>query len=317
MRNIANCYFSMLNDNRLINILKRIFCQKNYVKTMVLKKLCWLFSDRKYLELMFPLRTGYELNLDNPQSYNEKLQWLKLYDRKPEYSIMVDKFEAKKYVGSIIGEEHIIPTLSVYERVENIDFDVLPDKFVLKCTHDSGGIVICKDKANLDIKSAKKILSDGLKRNYYYLNREWPYKNVTPRIIAEQYMEDETGELRDYKFFCFGGEVKAMFIASDRFDKYEETKFDFFDADFNHLPFTNGHPNTTKQIEKPKGFDEMKILAGKLSKGIPQVRIDFYDIKGKIYFGEITFFHWSGMKPFEPNEWDYTFGSWIKLPNSY
>ena len=254
------------------------------------------------------------MNLDNPKTYNEKLQWLKLYYRNPEYTPMVDKAEAKQYVSSIIGEEHIIPTLAVYDKVEDIDFDSLPNQFVLKCTHDSGGIVICTDKNKLDKKEAIKKLRKGLKKNYYYRNREWPYKNVKPRIIAEQYMSDAEGELKDYKFFCFNGVPEFMFIASDRFNKQEDTKFDFFDMDFNHLPFTNGHPNATKQIEKPAGFEEMKRLAAILSKDMPHVRVDFYDINGKIYFGELTFFHWSGFTPFRPIEWDYKFGEKIILP---
>lgn len=283
-------------------------------KMEFLYKFARFYSDRKFLEELFPLRTSYKLNLDNPQTFNEKLQWLKLYNRKPEYSLMVDKVEAKKYVANIIGEEHIIPTLAIYNKVEDIDFEALPNQFVLKCTHDSGGIVVCRDKSKLDKKAALAKLKRGQSRNYYYQNREWPYKAVKPRIIAEQYMEDESGELKDYKFFCFNGEPKAMFIASDRFDKSQETKFDFFDMDFNHLPFTNGHPNATKPIVQPKGFEKMKELAKKLSAGIPHARIDFYDIRGNIYFGEITFFHWSGMKPFDPIEWDYMFGSWIQLP---
>jgi hypothetical protein len=227
---------------------------------------------------------------------------------------MVDKYEAKKYVADIIGEEHIIPTLAVYDRVEDINFDALPNQFVLNCTHDSGGIVICKDKSKLDKEAARRKLAKGLKTEFYYQNREWPYKGVTPRIIAEQYMVDESGyELKDYKWFCFNGEPKALFIASDRGSKTEETKFDFFDMDFNHLPFTNGHPNASKEIRKPVGFEKMKELAAKLSKGLMQVRIDFYDINGIIYFGEITFFHWSGMKPFVPREWDYKLGSFIML----
>lgn len=299
---------------RYWNITKRLFTKKYYLRTILLVKLAPLFSDKKYLELMFPMRVGYKLNLDSPQTYNEKLQWLKLYDRRPEYSQMVDKVEAKKYVASIIGEDHIIPTLNIYDKVEDIDFEVLPNQFVLKCTHDSGGIVVCKDKSKLNKKAALAKLRRGLSRNYYYQNREWPYKNVKPRIIAEQYMEDESGELKDYKFFCFNGEPKAMFIASDRFDKNQETKFDFFDMEFNHLPFTNGHPNASKPVARPKGFEIMKTLAKEISAEMPHARIDFYDVNGNIYFGEITFFHWSGMKPFKPIEWDYKFGSWLQLP---
>lgn len=238
-----------------------------------------------------------KLNLKAPETYTEKLQWLKLYDRRPEYVKMVDKYEVKKYVADIIGEEYIIPTLGVWDRFEDIDFDALPDQFVLKCTHDSGGLAICKDKSTFDIAAAKEKIEKSLKENYYWHSREWPYKNVNPRIIAEVYMEDETTqELRDYKFFAFDGTVKALFIASERYAA-EETKFDFFDENFNHLPFTNGHPNAKIMPEKPVTFEKMKQLAAKLSAGIPQVRVDFYEVNGKIYFGELTFAHWGGLMP--------------------
>lgn len=274
-----------------------------------------IIPDKLYLKWLFRLRMGYKLNLDNPQTFSEKLQWLKLYNRKPEYTQMVDKVGAKEYVAKIIGEEYIIPTIGVWDSVDDIDFDKLPNQFVLKCTHDSGGIVICKDKSKLDIESARRILRKGLKRDFYSTSREWPYKDVKRRIIGEQYMVDESGyELKDYKFFCFDGEPKALYIATDRGVEGEETKFDFFDADFNHLPFVSGYPNANRKITKPQGFEEMKQLAAKLSQGQPHLRVDFYDINGKIYFGELTFFHMSGTTPFEPKEWDYTFGSWIKLP---
>ena len=272
-------------------------------------------SDIDFIKKSYMFSMKKDLDLTNPKTYNEKLQWLKLHYRKPIMTKMVDKYEAKEYVSDIIGEEYIIPTLGVWDKFEDIDFDALPNQFVLKCTHDSGGLVICKDKSKLNKKKVRRKINKSLKRNYYYQNREWPYKDVPPRIIAEQYMEDESGyELKDYKFFCFDGEVKALFIATDRGVEGEETKFDFFDADFNHLPFTNGHPNASREIMKPKGFEEMKALASKLSAGHPHLRVDFYDINGKIYFGELTFYHWSGMTPFVPEEWDYTFGSWIKLP---
>ncbi len=280
-----------------------------------LTKIASIIPDKLYLNLLFRLEMGYKLDWENPQTFNEKLQWLKLYNRKPEHAQMVDKVEAKKYVANLIGEEYIIPTLGVYDSVDEIDFDKLPNQFVLKCTHDSGGVVICSDKNKLNIIAAKKKLRQGLRCHYYYQNREYPYKNVKPRIIAEKYMVDESGyELKDYKFFCFNGEPKALFIATDRGSATEETKFDFFDMDFKHLPFTNGHPNSTKPINKPIGFDKMKELAAKLSQGEPHLRVDFYDINGQIYFGELTFFHWSGMMAFEPEEWDYKFGEWIKLP---
>lgn len=269
-------------------------------------------SDKLYLKLLFRHRVGYSLNLDNPRSYNEKLQWLKLNDLHLEYTQMVDKVEAKKYVASKIGEKYIIPTISVYDNVEEIDFDALPKQFVLKCTHDSGGIVVCKDKALLDVEKAKRKLKKGWGKNYYKYNREYPYRDVKPRIIAEQYMEDESGyELKDYKFFCFSGEPQLLFVATDR---PLDTKFDFFDLNWNHLPFTNGHPNNPNPIAKPKNFEEMKDVARKLSQGLPHVRVDLYNVNGKIYFGELTFFHWSGMTPFVPQEWDYKLGELIKLP---
>ncbi len=292
---------------------------RNPVKYAVLslanhKLLHWL-PDKPYVKLLYWANIGKRLRLKKPQTFNEKLQWLKLYDRKLEYTQMVDKYEAKKYVAGRIGEEYIIPTLGVWNKFEEIDFDSLPDQFVLKCTHDSGGLVICKDKSRLNMAEAKKKIEDCLQSRYYMLHREWPYKNVKPRIIAETYMEDAaTAELRDYKFFCFDGKVKALFIATERSNETEETKFDFFDENFNHLPFTNGHPNATSLPQKPVNFEKMKELAGALSKGIPHVRVDFYEANGKIYFGELTFYHWSGIVSFNPEEWDYKFGDWIKLP---
>ena len=275
----------------------------------------WL-PDKIYLKLYYRACLNSSLDLDDPKTYNEKLQWLKLYDCRPEYTAMVDKYEVKEYVSNLIGKEYVVTNYGVWNRFEDIDFDALPNQFVLKCTHDSGGLVICRDKAKLDKAKAKRKIEKSLKRNYYYANREWPYKNVKPRIIAEAYMEDEkTAELRDYKFFCFDGEPKMLFIASDRQTEGEETKFDFFDMDYNHLDFTNGHPNATVLPEKPETFEQMKVLARKLSAGIPHVRVDFYEVNGKIYFGELTFFHWSGMVAFDPPCWDRTIGDWLRLPN--
>lgn len=271
--------------------------------------------DDEYLKRMFRYRMGYELDLDNPKTFSEKLQWLKLYDRKPEYTMMADKYEVKKFVAKRIGDEYIIPTLGVWNNFDEIDFDVLPDRFVLKCTHDSHGLSICKDRTKWNQQTAKKKLEEGLQQNYYYKFREWPYKNIKPRILAENYMEDtETKELRDYKFFCFSGQARAMFIASDRQDNTTETKFDFFDMNRNHLPFTQGHPNARPYPELPENFDIMRELAEKLSEGIPHIRVDFYEVNKVVYFGELTFSHWSGLMPFDPPEWDDIFGEWITLP---
>lgn len=273
-------------------------------------------SDETYLKLRYNCIMGKKLNLDNPVTYNEKLQWLKLYDRKPEYTKMVDKYEAKKYVANIIGEEYIIPTLGVWDNVNDIDFDTLPNQFVLKCTHDSGGLVICKDKSTLDLEKTKNTLDHFLHRNFYSVHREWPYKNVKPRIIAEKYMEDESGyELKDYKFFCFNGEPKLLYI-SEGLSDHATAKISFADMDYNIAEFKrNDFKPFDKLPDKPLNFEKMKELAKILSKGKAFIRVDFYEIHKKIFFGELTFFPCSGYLPFDPKEYDKVLGDWITLPN--
>ncbi len=282
------------------------------------RNLLKVLPDKAYVKWRFHLKFNKKLDLKDPKSYSEKLQWLKLYDRNPLYTDMVDKATVKEYVAKLIGEEYIVPTIGVWNHFDEINFDALPEQFVLKCTHDSGGLVICRDKSKLDKEAAREKIEKCLKVNYYWRGREWPYKHVKPRILAEKFMQDSKEKpeegLTDYKFFCFDGEPKAMFIATDRAKQDTETKFDFFDMEFNHLPFTNGHPNSEKTIEKPEQFELMIELARKLSEGLPHVRVDFYESEGKIYFGELTFFHWGGLVPFEPEEWDDIFGSWIRLP---
>lgn len=270
--------------------------------------------DEAFLKRMYRIHMGRELNLENPKVYTEKLQWLKLHDHRPVYTTMVDKYAVKQYVAEKIGPEYVIPVLGVWDRVEDIDFDALPDRFVLKTTHDSGGIVVCKDKSTLDVSAAKRKLNYFLKRNYFDNNREWPYKNVPHRIIAEAYMEDSKyQELRDYKFFTFGGVPRVLYIAQGR-GRGEPTVADFFDMEFNHLPFTIDHDMAAVPPEKPVCFEEMKRLAAILSQGTPQLRVDFYEVDGRVYFGEMTFFHCSGMDGFHPEEWDRTFGDWVTLP---
>lgn len=275
----------------------------------------WL-DDEHYLKLMYWVKFDKKLDLLNPRTFNEKLQWLKLYDRSPEYTKMVDKYEVKKYVARVIGDEHIIPTIGVWNSFDKIDFSQLPDQFVLKCTHDSGGLVICKDKRTLDIETAKKKINSSLKINYYLHGREWPYKDVKPRIIAEKYMEDspDSKELIDYKLMCFNGKVKCSFTCTSRYAK-EGLKVTFYDTDWKKMPFERHYPAEDVAQEKPKSYDEMVALAEKLADKIPFVRIDFYEIKGKPYFGEVTFFPGNGMEEFTPEEWDETLGSWIELPN--
>lgn len=269
-------------------------------------------DDEKFIRWEYFLGMHKKLNLDNPRTFNEKLQWLKLHDKHEEYTSLVDKHEVKKIVANILGDQYIIPTIGVWDNVEDIDFDKLPSSFVLKTTHDSGGVVVCSDKSKLDIVKAKSKLKKSLRHNFYWEHREYPYKDVKPRIIAEKYMVDESGsELKDYKFFCFDGEPKMLYIATDR--PYD-TRFDFFDIEFNHLPFKQGHPLASKKIVKPEGFEDMVKIAARLSQGFRHVRIDLYNINGKIYFGEYTFFHFSGNVPFDPEEWDYKIGEMLKLP---
>ena len=279
-----------------------------------MRKILRILPDKLYISLLYYKHFKRFPNLKNPETFNEKLQWLKLHDRKPEYTTMVDKHLVKQYIAEKLGDEYVIPTLGAWNTPEEIDFDSLPEQFVLKWNHDSGSIVICKDKSSFDKNEAVKKLLVGKKKNGFWYGREWPYKNVKPRIIAEQYMEDEkTEELRDYKFFCFNGEPKAMFIATDRAKANAETKFDFFDMEFTHLPCKNGHPNSEKPIQKPEQFELMIEFSRKLSKDIPHVRIDFYEVNGHVYFGEMTFFHFSGMVPFDPPEWDKKLGDLLEL----
>lgn len=274
-------------------------------------------TDEEYLKRCFKACMGEELHFDNPQTFNEKLQWLKLYDRKPEYTMMVDKYKVREYIKEQLGEEYLIPLLGVWDKAEDIDFDKLPNQFVLKCNHNSGlGMYICKDKSKLtqkEIKVIRKNLMKGLQQDYYLTGREWPYKNVPRKIIAEKYMEDETGQLRDYKFYCFNGEPKIIMINSDR--EIGKTKADYFDMDFHWLDFKWGYDHAPVKPLKPKKFEKMKEIAAVLSKDIPELRVDFYEVDNKIYFGELTFFDGSGFDKIEPKEWDKKIGDWIDYTN--
>lgn len=268
--------------------------------------------DEEYLKRKFRARMGRELNLDHPQTFNEKLQWLKLYDRKPEYTMMVDKVKVRDYIAETIGEEYLIPLLGVWEDPEDIDFDALPNQFVLKCNHNSGlGMCICKDKTKLDIPKVKRELKKGLDQDYYLTGREWPYKNVPRRILAEKYMEDtENDVLTDYKFFCFHGKAKIMYISKDH---SADPRTDFFDMDFNHLPIRARDPHSDVTPSKPVRFNEMRCIAEELSKNIPHLRVDFFCVNEKLYVGELTFFHMSGFTNFTPEDWNLRLGSWIEL----
>lgn len=277
----------------------------------------FLFNEEQYLKLRFKYRMGYKLDLNNPKTYSEKLQWLKLHDKNPIYTNLVDKHAAKAYVSEHVGSRYVIPELGLWNSPEEINWETLPQSFVLKTTHGGGnsGVIVCKDKKELDIQRTIKRLKNALKQDLYKDSREWPYKNVPKRILAEEYVEDkETKELRDYKFFCFDGQVNFLFVGSERQKPGEDVKFDFFDKDYNHLIIRQGHPNSKVLPSKPSCFDEMKSIASNLSKGIPHVRIDLYEANGKVYFGEMTFYHFGGFVPFEPASWDKIFGEMIKLP---
>ena len=271
-------------------------------------------SDEEFIKQKYKENTGKELNLDNPQTFNEKLQWLKLYNHDPLYTTLVDKYAVKQYVADKIGAEHVIPVVGgPWKSAEDIDFDALPEQFVLKCNHDCGSVVICTDKTKLNIPAVRAKLNKALKHNYYYDGREWPYKNVKPCIFAEKYMVDESGyELKDYKFFCFNGEPKCLFIITGRFSG--DMRLDWFDSAFVRMPFERGYPNSNRQFQKPERFEEMKKLAENLTTSIPFVRCDFYYAQNTVYFGEFTFFPGGGMEEFKPPEWDKTFGDCITLP---
>lgn len=270
--------------------------------------------DEIHLKRLFKIMIGKPLNLNSPQTFNEKLQWLKINNRKNEYTNMVDKYEMKKIVSNLIGDSYVIPTIGVYERFDDIDFSILPKQFVIKCTHDSGGLVIVRDKSKLDINKARKKINKCLKKNYYYFSREWPYKNIKPRIIVEKYMEDDKNEsMRDYKFFCFNGEPKIMYI-SEGLENHKTARMSFYDMDFK---LTSCKRREYKQLEykpdKPRNFKKMIDFSKLLSKNIPHSRVDWYEINGQLYFGEFTFFTCSGFISFEDSKWDYKLGTWINI----
>ena len=272
-----------------------------------------LWSDKTYLKLKFRLVMGRKLDLHNPQTLNEKLQWLKLYDRNPEYTVMADKVKAKEWIAERIGIEYIIPTLGVWDNPDEIDFEALPNQFVLKCNHNSGlGMYICKDKSKIDIPKVKADLRKGLKQNYFLGGREWSYKNIPPRIIAEKYMTDESGiELKDYKIFCFNG--KPEYVEVD-FNRHIQHKLNPYDFDWNPLNFCDSSKNDyDADIKKPARLEDMRKMAAELSKNIKFLRVDFYSIYDKIYVGELTLYPGSGYIQFEPKEVDLRLGRLLDL----
>ena len=267
-------------------------------------------DDSKYLKMMFKLRLGYSLNLDNPMTFNEKLNWLKIHYHNPIMPIMADKYRVKKYVSDLIGQEFVVPNYGVWNSFDEIDFEKLPDQFVLKTTNDSLGTIVCKNKSFFDKKKAKKHIELGLKRNYFYNWREWGYKDVERRVIADKYLNDGTGaQLRDYKFWCCNGEPKYMYITIKGDGVYEN----FYDMDFNPVDINHGFPRHKPEFEKPTSFELMKDLAKKLAGELPFVRVDFFNVNGHVYFGEFTFYDWAGLQSFISYEQDLKLGKLLNL----
>ena len=302
----------MIIKNYFRDPIKHVFlalAQRNYLD---------LLPDKIFLKLFYFSLFKKPLNLKKPRTFSEKLQWLKLYDRKPEYTTMVDKYEVKKYVADRIGEQYVIPTLGVWNSFDEIDFDLLPDQFVLKCTHDSGGLVICRDKRTLNINTAKEKIEKSLKRNFYLMHREWPYKNVKPRIIAEMYMQDETQKagLVDYKFYCFNGEPKFLYVSIGLEDHATAT-ITFMNLDWTFAPFKRTDFAMLPEVPpKPDTYDQMLQTARKLSEGIPFLRVDLYEIQGRMYFSELTFSPCAGFMEFSPAEYDKIVGEMLTLPKN-
>lgn len=298
--------------NKIINLIKN---PKRIIPILANRGFLNWLSDETILRIQFRDKMGKKLNLENPQTFNEKLQWLKLYDRDPRYTDLVDKYEVRKYISETIGKEYLIPLIGVWDKFEDINFSKLPNQFVLKCTHDSGGVIICSDKTKLDISKARKKINKSLKRNFYYRAREWPYKNIKPRIICEKYMVDESGtELKDYKFMCFNGEVKCCFVCLNR-NSIDGLNIDIYDNNWELMPFRRpNNRNSGIKIPKPRNFNKMIKFAEELSKDKSFLRVDFYEVNGQLYFGELTFYPSAGFEKFSPESYDYLLGSWIKLP---
>lgn len=301
--------------SKLTTFIKLSKQPKDLIKPMVSNGFLKWISDEQIARIIFKSKFDRKLNLDDPKSFNEKLQWLKLYYRKPIFTTMVDKYKVRQYVGKKIGHEYLIPLLGVWDNANEIDFEKLPDKFVLKCNHDQGSVIICKDKSALDLKRTRNYLNKRLKKNHYWATREWPYKNVPRKIIAEKYMVDDSNsnEFTDYKFFSFNGHADCVMVCTDR--DSGEPKFYFFDKDWNLKRHNIRGEDAPKDftIPKPKCIDEMFDIASKLSEDIPFVRVDLYQSYGKIYFGEMTFYPKSGFDSNIVKKSDEYFGKLIDL----
>lgn len=299
----------------LKKILKIIKNPKLIILQILVSRMFRFIPDDIYLRIVYKLRTNKTLNLKKPITFNEKIQWLKINDRKEKYSILVDKYTVRNYIADRLGEEYLIPLLGVYQNFSEINFSTLPKRFVLKPTHTSGDVYICKNKDELDFEELEKIIDKWMRKDYFWLHREWPYKNVKPKIICEEYMIDNYNkDLIDYKFMCFNGEVKCVFVCQDR-NSSEGLKIDIYNKEWDLLPFQRpSHPNSNKKLEKPKNYKKMIEFAEILSKGFYFLRVDFYEINQKIYFGELTFYPGAGFEEFSPEDSNLLLGEWINIP---
>lgn len=293
-------------------IIKYICHPKEALVCLMNKNFFFFLPDKFYLMWKYRLIIGKNLNLKDPKLLSEKLQWLKLYNRNPQYTNMVDKYEARKYIENKIGKEYLIPLIGVYDNFDDIDFNSLPRQFVIKCTHDSGGLIVCKDKSKLDINATRKKINKYLKRKYFYVHREWPYKNVRPRIVIEKYLENKSKEdLIEYNFFCFSGVPKIMSVCYG--DKEKNRFNDYYDVNFKKMNLKCIYNTSDKVFKKPKQLEKMKEIASILSKDIPCLRVDLYLCNDKIYVGELTFSHFAGFTKFEPEDYEMILGDYIEL----
>lgn len=293
-----------------MNKLTMFFKNPKLLLFSLMAKTSHLWPDKLYVRLLYWIHVGGGINYSKPATFNQKMNWSKIYDRNPLYTELADKYKVKQYVKDRLGEKAVVPCYGVWKCFDNIDFANLPARFVLKCTHDSSGAIICRDKGTFDYDGAKKRVNRSLATNYYWTLREWPYKNIPHRIIADEFLDDGSGhELQDYKFWCFNGEPRVMYITNKGKHVYEN----FYDMDFRPLDINHGFERRQPEYLRPAGFELMKEYAAKLSEGMPFVRIDFFEVNGHVYFGEFTFYDWAGLKPFKTLEWDKEIGRWIKL----
>lgn len=301
---------------KIVDKLKKLFREpRTAARKLLGTKLAQILPDQTHVRLNYWACSGKKLRLKEPVTFNEKIQWLKLNDRREVYPICADKLRVRDYVAQKLGEEYLIPLLGSWETAQQVDFDTLPQQFVIKCNHNSGlGMCICKDKSKLDQQKVRKELEAGLKENYYKGGREWSYRDIPRRIVAEAFLSDGSGSLADYKIHVFNGEPKFILVCADRFEGSGLTE-DFYTPQWEHMDLRRpGIPNAKKPQEKPELLEQMLECARKLAVEFPFVRTDFYVCNGKIYFGEMTFYPASGMVAFDPPQWDETFGSWLQLP---